>query len=147
MSSNTILIISNGAYGFDRWKTVLSGGDISILRATALDLMISQFESDSFDVMIVEASGHEEEDIELCARLRLRYDVPLLLLSPYLAESVYVAAYGAGVDECISGPISDALLRAKVHVWLNWTKRSPFAQDNSTSNVAELQTERASGKV
>jgi DNA-binding response OmpR family regulator len=147
MSSYTILLISNGLYGCDRWKNALSGEDISILSATALDLSMSQYGPDSFDIIVVDASGHAGQDIELCSRLRRRFDMPLLLASSHLAVSACVAAYGAGVDECIAGPISDRLLRAKVKVWLRWTRRSFVVQDSLSFNYADLQSARLSEKV
>jgi len=140
LSRYTILLAGNGSYSQYRWQKALSGEDISILDATALDLSISPHELGDFDIMIVEASGHDLEDIELCVRLRRRYDMPLLLVSSYLTESECVAAYGVGVDECISGPVSDALLHAKVKMWLGWTRRSFDAQDSLTFNFADLQS-------
>lgn len=94
--------------------------------------------------MIVEASGRETEDTELCIRLRRRFDMPLLLVGSLSTESACVAAYGAGVDECISGPVSDELLRAKVRVWLRWTRRSFGAQDSLSPIHAYPQTTRMS---
>ena len=96
---------------------------MAVLHVSELDLSLGQFEHTDLDIVLVEASGIARDDIDLCYRLRQRFDIPLMLITKNVTEDFAVAAYKAGVDECISGHISTDLLRAKVGACIRWIER------------------------
>jgi len=60
---------------------------------------------------------------QLVKNLRSETLNPILLLSKDLTESIMLAAYEAGVDQCIHKPLGPSLFQAIVKVWLRhcWT--------------------------
>lgn len=114
MDHHTILWISSSRNSYTGWASVFTDPDIQVLRVNELEYTLGQFAHMQIDLVILEAGGIVKDDIDLCCRLRKRFDSPLILLTTNVTEDFAVAAYGAGVDECILGHISPDLLRAKV---------------------------------
>ncbi len=64
-----------------------------------------------------------QNDIALCNSLRGESITPILMITDRQDESHILAAYKAGVDECVTKPVSPGLFLAKVTAWLrrSWT--------------------------
>ena len=108
-----VLWISSGPNRYQRWESVFDKTDIQVQRVDELNLSMRQIDEADVNVVLADASGIIQDDIDLCRRLRERFDFPLILITPNLTEEFAVAAYNVGIDDCISGHISPALLRAK----------------------------------
>jgi two-component system KDP operon response regulator KdpE len=78
-----------------------------------------------FSLIIIALPASSVEGLTLCRQLRLQTRKAILLLVGVDDERVAVAAYQAGADEYIVGPISSALLLAKVTAWLRWAESGP----------------------
>ena len=128
-----VLWISSGPNRYQAWESVFDKTDIQVQRVDELNLSMRQIDEADIDVVLVDASGIIQDDIDLCRRLRKRFDFSLILITPNLTEEFAVAAYNVGIDDCISGHISPALLRAKVDARIRFLERMPQRRGTSTS--------------
>jgi DNA-binding response OmpR family regulator len=108
----------------EKWESLFRGTDCSVTYANTLGLSLTDFDRVDIDVIIVETHGYSVEAVELIRRLRQYCQHPILLVTAGGDEPYHVDAYRAGADECIWWTISDALLLAKLRVWLRWTERA-----------------------
>ena len=106
----------------ERWNRILAGFDARVVYRSDLELSLRPYDPEDFDIVVVEAFGISD-DIDLCHRLRQRFDCQILLYTQNAAEEFAVSAYQAGIAECISGYISSEMLQAKVNAWLRWLDR------------------------
>lgn len=128
MKQHSVVCISRSPATPERWREFLSDNHVEVLAANELDLSMGKVRLDDVDLILCEASGTPDVDLDLCRRLRVLVDAPLLMVAYNSGEEFAVAAYAAGADECIAGRISPELMRAKVHAWLRWIKRKKRAQ-------------------
>jgi two-component system response regulator RegX3 len=73
---------------------------------------------DAFDLVIIDVHGPDLDGIELTRELRAQAVNPILLFTPDRDEMHMLAAYQAGVDECVVKPVSPSLFVAKMRAWL-----------------------------
>ena len=123
MTGPTILWISSGPNRYPQWRSVFEKSDTQVIRVDELSLSLRQGVETEIDVVLADASGLAQADIDQCRRLRDRFNFPLILITSNTTEEFAVAAYAAGIDECISGPISPDLLRAKVDARIRLIER------------------------
>jgi two-component system response regulator RegX3 len=76
-----------------------------------------------FDMLIIDVHTPQLDGIDLCRQVRAEAVSPILLFSPRGDEAHILEAYQAGVDECVTKPVSPALFLAKARAWLrrSWT--------------------------
>lgn len=122
MKKHALLCRTNSLNSRERWDTIIATSDAGVLYCSDLELSLRSYEPEDFDLVVVEAFG-VSGDIDLCIRLRQRFDCPILLFAQNNAEDFGDAAYQVGIDECISSYISSELLQAKVNAWLRWLDR------------------------
>jgi DNA-binding response OmpR family regulator len=120
------------------WKVLLLSDDIEPLRLWAYGLSQrgigaavadftkqrpEQYLKEPPDIVILDVYGANREALSLCRLLRSQLVNPILMLAYIATEPEMVAAYDAGVDECIAKPIGLRLMTAKVRAWLrrSWT--------------------------
>ena len=84
------------------------------------------------DITIVYVEKVDPNVINLVRELRAGVVNPLLLLSDAMTEDQVLDAYLAGIDEVICGPISPALINAKLRAWMRRTWTIP---SNAIENI------------
>lgn len=133
MKQHTVVCISRSPATPERWREFFSDSHVEVVAVNELDLSMGKVKLDDVDMLLCEASGTPDVDLDLCRRLRVLVDAPLLIVAYNAGEEFAVAAYDAGVDECIAGGIGPELMRAKVHAWLRWIKRKKRRQVDTSA--------------
>jgi len=105
--------------GYDVW-----------LAATAEDGVRAAM--DSPELVILGLTLPEDNDVEVCRRLREWTAVPILVLSPRSGERDKIGALDAGADDYLTKPFSAGELLARVRALLrrsaNQTQRAPLVR-------------------
>jgi DNA-binding response OmpR family regulator len=113
-----ILLVSDDPETGRIWNyALLQRGWQSSLVGTAQEA-VARWADDVFEMIVVDVCSRGLDGLGLCRRLRTEAVVPILLLTSSGDEAHMLAAYAAGVSECIVKPVSPALLLSKVQAWL-----------------------------
>ncbi len=77
--------------------------------------------------------------------IREESNIPLILLTSYKSEGYILEAYQAGIDECISKPVSPAIFHAKLRAWLRRSASDLTSAMDAlrVGNIALMPAERA----
>jgi DNA-binding response OmpR family regulator len=116
--TSKVLVINN----IEHTEPLLMSG----LREMGLDVVVEPVPTNALqrwseeipDLIVIDENVPETQAIELIKNLRSETVVPIILLTQFNTDDFPLAAYAAGVDECIVKPINSALFYAKVKVWL-----------------------------
>lgn len=76
-----------------------------------------------FDLVLCDVMMPDIDGFELVARIRPRFDGPILFLTAKVAEEDAVEGYGLGADDYIRKPFGAAELRAKVDAHMRRERR------------------------
>src|SRR5512147_2004584 len=76
--------------------------------------------------------------VDVCAWIRARSDVPIIVLSARLEEDLKVAALDAGADDYVTKPFGQEELLARVRAFLRRSYAAPNIPD-SKIKIGELQ--------
>lgn len=79
-------------------------------------------------LIIFDVNQAQATTIELVKNLRHKTKAPIILMVSKWAEEFLVDAYYAGIDECILKPVSPALFRAIIKVWVRQAGYIPVAK-------------------
>jgi two-component system, OmpR family, KDP operon response regulator KdpE len=82
---------------------------LSLFQETSVDLVL-------LDLLLPGLSG-----VDICAWIRARSDVPIIILSARLEEDLKVAALDAGADDYVTKPFSPDELLARIRAFLRRT--------------------------
>ncbi len=77
------------------------------------------------DVIILDLGLPDIDGLEVCSRIRARFDVPIIVLSARGAEPQKVAALDQGADDYVTKPFGPEELLARVRAALRRTLTSP----------------------
>lgn len=95
------------------------------------------------EMILIESINRSNEELELVRKLRLETPVPIILLPSGDDESQIYEAYRAGVDECMTPPVSPRLFLMKVRSWLRRVDAVPSASlDELKVNTFRLDPSR-----
>ncbi len=105
------------------WAHGLRGRNFDVSLVANKEEVISQWEMTIPDLIVIDLKSTEQDGIALCQALRMETITPILMLTDQQGEAHILAAYQAGVDECVPKPVSPAIFLAKVTAWLrrSWT--------------------------
>lgn len=137
-----ILVVCDESTKRKIWTVCISELHARPLIADCYEQAVNIIEESSPDLVIIDVSSRDSNEIQICHDLREHTTVPLLLLTSNPSEYHLLEAYQAGVDDCIIKPIGYALLLAKVKVWLyhSWTVQ---VEDLDNLTVGEYTLEPA----
>jgi two-component system, OmpR family, KDP operon response regulator KdpE len=120
-----ILLIADEAETARIWRYALlcRGADVSVEEA---ELFAARSHDHLAADLVVVDLTHMPPDatMHLCALARAAAESPLLLFTTHSDESLLIALYAAGVDDCVCKPVSPLLFLAKVEAWAQHTSRS-----------------------
>lgn len=77
-------------------------------------------------LVILDLQLPHAECLELCRRIRLVVDNPILILLQSYDEQHIMDYYTTGIDDCVVKPISPVVFYLKVKAWLQHSKIQPF---------------------
>jgi two-component system KDP operon response regulator KdpE len=121
-----------------RGYTVSEAGDsheaISIFEAEPVDLVL-------LDLLLPGLSG-----VDICAWIRKRSDVPIIILSARSEEDLKVAALDAGADDYVTKPFGQEELLARVRAFLRRSYVSAKTNDKQIQ-IGELHIDLEARRV
>jgi two-component system KDP operon response regulator KdpE len=79
---------------------------------------ISLFEAEPVDLVLLDLVLPGLSGVDVCAWIRARSDVPIIILSARLEEDLKVAALDAGADDYVTKPFGHEELLARVRAFL-----------------------------
>jgi two-component system response regulator RegX3 len=120
---NRALLVSNDREVSGIWAYALRQIGLDVTLATSATAALRLWAEDVFDLILIDVCGPDLDGIDLARRMRDEAVSPILLFTPDRDEAHSLAAYQAGVDECVVKPVSPSLFLAKVRAWLrrSWT--------------------------
>ncbi|MDW7755454.1 MAG: response regulator transcription factor, partial [Brevefilum sp.] len=84
--------------------------------------------------------------VDICAWIRARSDVPIIILSARLEEDLKVAALDAGADDYVTKPFSPEELLARIRAFLRRTYVSAIKDENKIQ-IGSLVIDLAARRV
>ena len=76
------------------------------------------------DLILLDVMLGDENGLEICKRLRLEQDVPIVMVSALSADHQRMEGYAVGADDYVVKPFNPDLLLARVKAVLSRTRRS-----------------------
>lgn len=121
--SPRVLLVSDDPATGQIWTYALYQRGLEVVPVRSTEEALDRWASEAFDLVVIDVHTPQLDGIALCRRLRAEAVNPILLLTPSGDEAHVLAAYQAGVDECIVKPVGPSLFLAKVRAWLrrSWT--------------------------
>ena len=105
---------------------------------------ISLFQEVPFDLVLLDLVLPGLSGVDVCAWIRARSDVPIIILSARLEEDLKVAALDAGADDYVTKPFSMGELLARLRAALRRINRS---EDEPVLAFGELSIDLAHRSV
>ncbi len=129
MAQAEVLIIADDIHSGRVWADGL--------RHHSVQSRIIQFEqaikeiagSDQYHLVVVDSHNNSKDALAFCRQIRTECEKPIILLTYESDDRYQMQAYYAGVDECVTKPLSVLLFNAKAAAWL----RHGLAQHSDTT--------------
>ncbi|MCU1454788.1 MAG: chemotaxis protein CheY [Acidimicrobiales bacterium] len=95
------------------------------------------------DLIVLDLGLPDIDGLEVCERIRLWSDVPIIVLTAEGADDAKVTALDAGADDYVTKPFSMPELQARLRVALRHHERSRFGPtlDEAVLRVGELEVD------
>jgi two-component system, OmpR family, KDP operon response regulator KdpE len=91
---------------------------------------LALFQKTSVDLVLLDLVLPGLSGVDICAWIRARSDVPIIILSARLEEDLKVAALDAGADDYVTKPFSPEELLARIRAFLRRTYVSAIKDEN-----------------
>ena len=88
------------------------------------------FQETSVDLVLLDLVLPGLSGVDICAWIRARSDVPIIILSARLEEDLKVTALDAGADDYVTKPFSPEELLARIRAFLRRTYVSAIIDEN-----------------
>ena len=107
---------------------------------------MARFQSELVDLVLLDLVIPGLSGVDVCAWIRARSDVPIIVLSARLEEELKVAALDAGADDYVTKPFGQEELLARVRAFL---RRSYAVSDipDETIQIANLRIDLKARRV
>lgn len=104
------------------------------------------FQEQQFDLVLLDLILPGLSGVDICAWIRARSEVPIIILSARLEEDLKVAALDAGADDYVTKPFGAEELLARVRAFLRRTYSSPNNED-TIFQIDELRIDLSARRV
>ncbi len=91
---------------------------------------MAQFQGQTIDLVLLDLVLPGLSGVDVCAWMRARSEVPIIVLSAHSEEDLKVAALDAGADDYVTKPFGSEELLARVRAFLRRTYSSPRPPEN-----------------
>lgn len=113
-----VVLLSDDAETGRLWAHGLRQRQAEVVVVSSVEEALARWKAEAFDLVVVDIYAPQRDVVQICRRLRAEIINPILLFSYHTSEPDMLAAYEAGVDECVAKPLSPPLFLAKVAAWL-----------------------------
>jgi two-component system, OmpR family, KDP operon response regulator KdpE len=96
---------------------------------------MAQFQAESVDLVLLDLVIPGLSGVDICAWMRARSDVPIIVLSARSEEDLKVAALDAGADDYVTKPFGQEELLARVRAFL---RRSYTVSNNTPDSKIQI---------
>lgn len=122
-----VLVVDDEAQITRSLRTALSGNGYNVRTAGDGDEAMEVMRSWAPDLVITDLSMPNMAGLELCARIRAKSQVPIIVLSVRGEDQIKVEALDAGADDYVTKPFSLNELLARVRAGLRRAGTAPLA--------------------
>ncbi len=120
-----VMIVCEDAETGQIWAFILQKMGLAVFLTSSLSVAEKINKEEPLDLVIIDETTPNLYSMQFVKNLRTGSTFPILLLTSHTKESDCMLAYQAGVDDCISKPVSPALFTAKVRAALRWVRATP----------------------
>lgn len=117
------------------------GIDVRLARTAAEALASTDFLA---DVVLLDLGLPDQDGIAVCARLRARSDVPIIIVTARSGSADVVAGLDAGADDYVSKPVVSFELAARVRAAV---RRTTSLESGDWLDCGDLQVDARQGTV
>ncbi|MBB6218297.1 DNA-binding response OmpR family regulator [Anaerosolibacter carboniphilus] len=145
-------------------KILIIEDDISIAELQKDYLEVSQFQVDiettgdeglrkaldhPYDLIILDLMLPGKDGFEICKQIRLKKDIPILMVSAKKEDIDKIRGFGLGADDYITKPFSPSELVARVRAHISRFERLTSSDEGKTHQIVigELSIDRVSRRV
>ncbi len=118
----------------------------SVSEAADSHQAIALFQKEPVDLVLLDLMLPGLSGVDICAWIRARSDVPIIILSARLEEDLKVAALDAGADDYVTKPFGQEELLARVRAFLRRTYISAKTSETKVE-IGDLRIDLAERRV
>jgi two-component system, OmpR family, KDP operon response regulator KdpE len=107
---------------------------------------MERFQAEAVDLVLLDLVLPGLSGVDVCAWMRARSEVPIIVLSARSEEDLKVAALDAGADDYVTKPFGQEELLARVRAFLRRAYKTPAAAD-SKIRIGELRIDLEAHRV
>jgi DNA-binding response OmpR family regulator len=139
-----LLIVSNSLKTGPLWAYTLQENKFDVILENDPPRALRRWTEESPNLVLFDINDPGSVVLSIIRNLREESNVPVLLLTSIKPEEYILEAYDAGVDECITKPISPSLFHAKIKAWLrrSWSVPMDVLDPLRVGNVYLVPAER-----
>jgi DNA-binding response OmpR family regulator len=112
---NSIMIVEGRSSLVRELHEKLTEQDYELLVYNAADEAIRDVNSTRLDLVIIDTALRDMNGVDVCARMRARTEVPIILISDKPSETEKVRGLNVGADDYIARPISQEEMMARMN--------------------------------
>jgi two-component system KDP operon response regulator KdpE len=129
MTMGNILIVEDDASIRKLVRVNLVKRGYTVIEAEDSHQAIALFQEQPVDLILLDLVLPGLSGVDVCAWIRARSDVPIIILSARMEEDLKVAALDAGADDYVTKPFGQEELLARVRAFLRRTYISAKANE------------------
>ena len=141
-----ILIVDDEPRNLSVIETILESPDYRLVRAVSPETALMELLTDEFALLILDVRLPGMTGFELAQIVRGRRksaNVPIIFLTAYYLEDLHVLeGYDAGAVDYLYKPINSAILRSKVRIFVELSRRQHHADEVNRALAAEVRSRR-----
>lgn len=111
--TSRLLVVAGDAEALWQSETLLRTAGFSVTTAPDRDTALRLLDQ-PFDLVVIGSGDRVADALELCATMRLRSNLPIVMLAPGDAEENVLRAFRAGVDDYLAKGSSGRMLLARI---------------------------------
>jgi len=120
-----ILVVCNEPSTAAVWGYMIREQKLHAIIETSPEHALNYCEDNDPTLVILDLTLSKTICMDLCRRMRMAVDNPILAFLPSYDEKLIVNYYATGIDDCVVKPISPVVFYSKVKAWLRHSKVQP----------------------
>lgn len=138
-----ILVVCNEPSTAAVWGFMIREQKLQAIIETSPKHALTYCENNEPTLVILDLNLTKSSCMDLCRKMRVAVDNPILAFLPRYDEKLIINYYAAGIDDCVVKPISPVVFYSKVKAWLRHSKVRPVPSlDEKTVGDIVLQPDQ-----